>query len=97
MSYDEEKAYDERIAPLMAQIIEVCKERRIPMVATFQYADAEGDGPAYCTTVLPFKDRSSDHLRKLAALASPAEPFVLAETVATGPDGAREISIRRIR
>lgn len=53
-NYDLEWVYDEKIAPLMAQIIEVCKEHKLPMFATFQYrSDIEGvdDGEdRFCTT-----------------------------------------------
>ena len=55
-SYDLEAVYDEKIYPLMAQIIAICKEHNMPMLATFQYAakDVEtGDGEfLLCTTAL---------------------------------------------
>lgn len=44
-----EAVYDEQIAPLMTQIIAICKEHGIPMAATFEY-EPEG----YCSTTLPF-------------------------------------------
>ena len=44
---NKEKVYDEQIAPLMAQIIEICKREEIPMFADFQYADLD-----YCTTFI---------------------------------------------
>jgi tRNA(His) 5'-end guanylyltransferase len=56
--WDEEKAYDERIFPLMAQIIAICKERRIPMIASFAYAN--DDEVHHCTTALPFEGRTVD-------------------------------------
>jgi hypothetical protein len=39
--------YDEQIAPLMAQIIEICKQNEIPMFAEFQYSDSD-----FCTTCI---------------------------------------------
>ena len=36
-----EQVYDEQIAPLMKQIVAICKEHQIPMVAKFQYAHGE--------------------------------------------------------
>lgn len=36
---DLEKVYDEKINPLMAQIIAICKEHNMPFVASFQYSD----------------------------------------------------------
>lgn len=65
---DNEAAYDEKIAPLMKQIIAICKEHGIPMFATFVYGP---DG--FCTTSLPVdhfykgaKD-SAEHRALLAA------------------------------
>lgn len=45
MLEDNEKIYDEKIAPLMAQIIAICKEHKLPCHATFEYAP-----DAFCTT-----------------------------------------------
>jgi hypothetical protein len=44
---DNEKIYDEQIAPLMSQIIEICKANNIPMFADFQYAKFD-----FCTTLV---------------------------------------------
>jgi len=33
--YDKEQIYDEKISPLMTQIIQICKENDIKMVADF--------------------------------------------------------------
>jgi hypothetical protein len=49
--YDLEAVYDEQVAPLMAQIIAVCKEHNLPMVASFAYACLE-ERTSFCTTVL---------------------------------------------
>lgn len=55
MNPDSEATYDAEIAPLMTKIIEICKTHRIPMLACFQYHDAEQeDGAGFCTTRLPF-------------------------------------------
>jgi len=42
-----EKIYDDQIAPLMEQIIEICKKEEIPMFADFQYNDTD-----FCTTCI---------------------------------------------
>lgn len=44
-----EEVYDERIAPLMAQIVETCKANDIPIVASFQLE--EGEEALMCSTV----------------------------------------------
>lgn len=55
-SYDLEVVYDEKINPLMAQIIAICKEHNMPMLAAFQYAvkDAGTEDAEFlfCTTTL---------------------------------------------
>ena len=52
--FDLEKVYDEQINPLMAQIIEVCKQHNMPFIASFQYASDGKDDHQFCTTcVLP--------------------------------------------
>jgi hypothetical protein len=58
MNIDSESVYDEQIAPLMTQIIDICREHRIPMLATFQYGADAGEGGRFCTTAIPFGDMS---------------------------------------
>lgn len=50
--WDKESIYDEQIAPLMDQIIKICRANELPIVATFQYCDRPEDdgGEGYCTT-----------------------------------------------
>lgn len=38
---DKEHIYDKKIAPLMTQIIDICKEHKLPFFASFQFADNE--------------------------------------------------------
>ena len=93
--WDKESVYDELISPLMTQIIAICKEHQIPLVAQFQYADTAEDGPAYCTTTLPFPN-ASEELRTIAAHMKPQPAVAFAETTTTTPDGSRMVSIRRV-
>lgn len=97
MSFDKESVYDEQISPLMTQIIAICKEHNIPMVAQFQYADTEDNGPAYVTTSLPIKDYASDHIREMGRRLQPPRPICIAETIATAPDGTTHITSRLVR
>jgi hypothetical protein len=48
---NKEKIYDERINPLMAQIIELCKQNGIAMVASFAIPNDEDDS-LRCTSHL---------------------------------------------
>lgn len=52
-SFDKESVHDNQIAPLMTQIIAICKEHNIPMLATFNYrCDAEEGHVDYATTCI---------------------------------------------
>lgn len=95
--YDKEAIYDERIAPLMKQIIEICKEEELPMVAQFylkqQHPDAdEENGAMYCTTtIIPAKDKLfAEHHEHLSYVAGAmkygpsGKPWVMATTITRG-------------
>ena len=56
--FDLEEVYDAEIAPLMSQIIEICKRREMPMIASFCFRHRE-DGDDFCTTLLPRSDWQS--------------------------------------
>jgi hypothetical protein len=57
-SFDLEKVYDEEVAPLMTKIIEICKQHKLPMFATFLYAnDLESGDDGVCTSFLMFEER----------------------------------------
>jgi len=52
--FDLESVYDEQIAPLMTQIIDICKRHKMPMLASFMYQHHHGEEEleSYCTTSL---------------------------------------------
>lgn len=86
MATDAEAVYDERIAPLMTEIIGICREHKIPVLATFQWCDdTHEDGAGFCTTFIPFAGMASklteckDHLM--------AKPMTLAFRITD--DGAK--------
>jgi len=88
-----EAAYDEHIAPLMAQIIALCKEHKINMAAQFSLGiapniDCEGESPLYCTTCLPIdKADEAGHERMMALrrIMYQPSPALFAFTIASGP------------
>lgn len=49
---NKEKIYDQQIAPLMAQVIQICKREGITVFAEFQYSE---DG--FCTTLIPGSEK----------------------------------------
>ncbi len=50
--YDHEKVYDDQISPLMQQIIKICKDNNIPMIASFEYKHDTNEHSDMCTTYL---------------------------------------------
>lgn len=55
--YDLEAVYDEKIFPLMAQIIAICKEHKLPMTATVQYGGRDMQDRDFCTTEITYPER----------------------------------------
>ncbi len=90
--FDLEAVYDEQIAPLMTQIIEICKRHSLPMAATFEYANDD-----FCTTTIPYGNRASDHMLRVCLAMQPQRPQALAITETSRPDGSgKTISIRKV-
>ena len=50
--FDKEDVYDDQISPLMREIINICNEHGIPMIASFTYEVCEDRGPCRCTTLI---------------------------------------------
>ena len=88
-----ESVYDEQVAPLMTTILAICKEHKIAMIADFGLGD-----DLHCTSAL-LDDEYEPSTSQLSALVNlkPAEPFVMAETIETRPDGRQHITLRRVR
>jgi hypothetical protein len=79
---DNNAVYDEQIAPLLTQIIAICKEHKIPMAATFEYAPGD-----YCTTVIPQTGMSElmrDVNRSVLRTLTQQQPFQITTTKADG-------------
>ena len=62
--FDLEAVYDAEIAPLLTQIIAICKRERLPMLASFFYHNSEEHGAGYSSTFLPFDERPSEKLEE---------------------------------
>ena len=80
-SRNKEQVYDAEIAPLMGQIIEICKRSGIAMLATFSLQIAEY-ADLCCTTVLADENGENDknHLRALRILEGhPAQAMITQE------------------
>ncbi len=65
--FDKAAVYDEKISPLMKQIIDICKEEGVPMLAQFyiQSADVHPNGEElYCTTTLPVDGNTPEEMKE---------------------------------
>lgn len=84
--YDLEAIYDEKISPLMTQIIQICQAHQMPMLCTFAYENCEDNGIGQCTTVLnDFEGRAVPQLTAaMKQLRSPSGAFAMAITVVSG-------------
>ena len=83
-AFDLEQVYDEKIAPLMSQIIAICKAHAMPFVASFHYATDE-EKRSFCTTALPFDDKRGKYAfsRAVHEIRSARSCEILAITVTT--------------
>lgn len=85
---NKEQVYDEKIVPLMQQIIEVCQEHNIGMIADFEIPDDE-DSDLWgwgCTSVLPSENDQVSRRHSLARQALMGEGLAFAVTI--GKEGA---------
>jgi len=65
-----EGVYDDQIAPLMAEIIQICKTHKLPMFAVFQYeATDEEQGNGYVRTRIPADGENRELFDDLQALS----------------------------
>ena len=82
---DKEPIHDEKISPLMAQIIDICKANNINMVASFQLRSGKEraeEGNFLCTTTLPVdKEHWPDEYSRLSKAIFGSEPVILAITI----------------
>lgn len=83
--WNEEQTYDERISPLMKQIIAICKERNIPVFACFAYEWNAEDGHGFCTTHIQKPERIVPEFHRMESIAyGTAGAFTLRTTDAKG-------------
>jgi hypothetical protein len=95
-NWSEEEVYDREISPLMKRILDICKQHKIPMVASFQYTDGDERGPGSCTSKLVFPERPPWMPFLRFVHSWPERPVVLTETHVTKLDGSKVITIGRV-
>lgn len=82
-TYDLEAVYDEQISPLMDQIIAICREHNLPMIASFAYSNDEERGSGVCTTALPFEGRTPDRFHVARGIICNGLPDILSALILT--------------
>lgn len=82
--YDLESVYDEQISPLMQQIIAICQEHNMPMIASFAFENCEERNLGCCTTVLNAFDNRKVKEFDEATRVIQRRPVVMAMTFMSG-------------
>lgn len=89
--YDKEKIYDEKISPLMSEIIKICKENDIQVLFSC-YLKTDDKGDMSCNTYLESKEENCDKLKNAAkciALGYIAhKPYFTAMTITSTKEAA---------
>lgn len=71
---NKEKIYDEKISPLMGQIIAICQEHKISMFATYDIPNEEGDGLCCTTCTADESGKPSERIRQFNRLTPDGSP-----------------------
>ncbi len=80
-----EQIYDEQIYPLMGQIIEICQQHKIALVAQFRIGNDESGEPLLCTSVLATDEfEPTEMMKQTARILVPQPPMAFAFTVSRG-------------
>lgn len=89
---NKEEAYDAKVSPLMREVIAICKEHHIPVLAVFHTPNDDKDD-LFCTTALLGKefDAPDFMVEALGFLKRAAEPAPLVMTVVSRPNGSTKL------
>ena len=97
---NKEKTYDTEISPLMQQVINICREEGIAMIASFNIAH-DGEGPngedcssLTCTTHLPDGDGVFDERFSKCAVTIQrgGHHSVAMQITSQNPDGSKTLT-----
>jgi hypothetical protein len=77
MNFDKESVYDEQLAPLMTQILEICEANEIPMIADFFLKRDEEQGDLHCTSALAHYPHTPAKTKKLVDEARPRKAWAV--------------------
>lgn len=81
---NKEQAYDEKISPLMTQIIAACREHNIAMLATFDIPTEEDDGLSVTTHLPDETGKLPRRIEQAARIIKGPVPMILTTKNAAG-------------
>lgn len=88
--FNKEEIYDNELSPLVRQIIDICNEHQIPMIASFTFENCQDRGAGRCTTFLNgFEERQDEAIKKAALVIKNGghETLAIAIVKPAGPQG----------
>lgn len=80
-NFDEEKVYAEKISPLVAQIVDLCKEHGIPMVSSFVYRNNDKSTGCCVTAINSIPNRYCKRVHIAAEMFTDTPPKFFTATV----------------
>lgn len=86
-----EKIYDEKIAPLMSQIIAICKEHKIANICTFSIPDEDDNGLQCTTAMLTDEYDPPETLKEAIDIIRPPQRSPMMMTVRDGDGSVKEM------
>ncbi|TSP14027.1 hypothetical protein [Cupriavidus campinensis] len=95
---NKEAIYDDLISPLMAQIIAICKEHKLAMVASFhcENPDDEDSKDLVCTTALTADDfEPPARFKQCLNVLYGRPPVPGFRITTTSPDGSKSVEDHR--
>jgi hypothetical protein len=85
--YDNEQVYDEKIYPLMAEVINICKDNDIQILFSC-YLRTDDDGDLRCTTYLESIEQNCESLKDANKIIQcgyvATRPYVMSAMIASG-------------
>lgn len=77
---NKEQVYDEQINALMAQVIDICKEHKIALVASFAIPTEEDPDLVCSTFLIDDAHDPSDNFKKAASILGPRRSSLMQMT-----------------
>jgi hypothetical protein len=83
-----EVIYDEQMAPLITQLIQIAQEHKIALLLDADIGEVDGD--FFCTTCIPSEQGTPERHKQSLTLLKPPAPGVVMMTL-TKADGSKDM------